>query len=174
MEMDNKVVEAILARRSIRSYEDRPVEDDKVDLLVRCAAAAPSAGNGRPTHFVVIKDRGTLEDLSKVHPYGAMLAKAPLAVAICADTEKTDLSRRYWEQDCAAAMENLLIGARALGLGAVWLGVCHLSDGGTRIQEILGVPGNVPVMGLASVGYPAESKRPHSGDPGDRLHLERW
>ncbi|MDD4836977.1 MAG: nitroreductase family protein, partial [Dethiosulfovibrio sp.] len=67
--MDNNVVNAILGRRSIRRYEDRPVEKEKIDALIRCASAAPSAGNGRPVHFVVIRDRVVLDGISKVHPY---------------------------------------------------------------------------------------------------------
>lgn len=172
--MDNKIIEAILGRRSIRRYTDRPVEKEKIDALVRCAAAAPSAGNGRPVHLIVIRDRVVLDGIAKVHPYGAMLAQAPLAVVFCADKDKNPLSRSYWEQDCAAAMENLLIAAHALELGAVWLGVCHLPDGGDEIRSMVHVPDHVPIMGIAAIGYPDEAKSPHSGEPGERLHLERW
>ncbi|SMG39918.1 nitroreductase family protein [Dethiosulfovibrio salsuginis] len=172
--MENKLIDVILARRSIRRYKDRPVEKEKIDALVRCAAAAPSAGNGRPVHFIVIRDRVVLDGIAKVHPYGAMLAQAPVAVVICADKDKNPLSRSYWEQDCGAAMENLLIAAQAMDLGAVWLGVCHLPDEGAEIRSMIHVPDHVPIMGIASIGYPDEEKRPHSGEPAERLHLERW
>lgn len=172
--MENKVIDAILGRRSIRRYKDQPVEKEKIDLMIRCASAAPSAGNGRPAHFVVIRDRVVLDGMSKVHPYGAMLAQAPMAVAICADKDKNALSQSYWQQDCAAAMENLLIAAHALGLGAVWLGVSSLPDGGSEIGSMIHVPEHISIMGIASIGYPDEEKRPHSGDPAERLHLERW
>ncbi len=170
----NPVIEAMLGRRSIRRYQERPVENEKIDALIRCAAASPSAGNGRPAHFIVVRDRETLMRMSDIHPYGTMLAKAPVAVVICGEKERSDLSSLYWEQDCAAAMENLLVAAEGMGLGAVWLGVCHLPDGGSAIAEVLQVPETVPVMGIASIGYPGEEKRPHSGDPQERLHLERW
>ncbi len=171
---DNEVIRTLLGRRSIRRYVDKPVEDDKIDLLIRCAAAAPSAANGRPAHFVVITDRGLLDRLAEAHPYGKMLAQAPLAFAICAVEPEIALAKPYWEQDCAAAMENLLIAAQGLGLGAVWLGVCHMPDRGTTIKELLRVPEDVPVMGLAAIGYPDEVKDPHNDVPRERLHRNRW
>ena len=78
--MENRaVLEGIRARRSVRRYADRPVEQEKVDLLLECACAAPSAANRRPWRFVVIRDRGNLNALAEVHPYGKMLFQAPLA-----------------------------------------------------------------------------------------------
>ena len=80
---NHAVLEGIRARRSVRRYADRPVEQEKVDLLLECACAAPSAANRRPWRFVVIRDRENLNALAEVHPYGKMLFQAPLALVVC-------------------------------------------------------------------------------------------
>ena len=122
---ENPAVAALLGRRSIRRFESREVEEERISLLLECACAAPSAAGTRPWHFVVVRDRGRLDALAQAHPYGKMLFQAPLAVVVCGDPGKSDLARLYWEEDCSAAMENLLVAAHALGLGGVWLGVQH-------------------------------------------------
>ena len=111
----------IMTRRSIRAYEAEPVSPELVETLLRAAMAAPSAGNQQPWRFVVIAERATLDRLAATSPYAGPLLRASLAVVVCGET----LGERhpgYWVEDCSAAMENLLLAAHALGLGAVWLG----------------------------------------------------
>jgi len=112
-------IEAILTRRSIRRFRDEPVSDDLIETLLRAAMAAPSAGNQQPWHFVVIRDRETLDTTSTVHPYATMAAEAALAIVVCGDTT-LEMHKGFWVQDCAAAIQNLLLAAHASGLGAVW------------------------------------------------------
>lgn len=173
-EFENPVIQAILARRSIRRFQQKPVEPEKVDCLVECACAAPTAANSRPWHFIVVDERAVLDALGEAHPYGKMLYQAPLAVVVCGDPEKSDFARLYWEEDCSAAMENLQIAAHALGLGSVWLGVRHSTEREQAVRHILGIPQKIAVLGIAAIGYPDEVKPPHEGiDPGS-LHLNRW
>lgn len=174
--MENRaVLEGIRARRSVRRYIDRPVEQEKVDLLLECACAAPSAVNRRPWRFVVIRDRGNLNALAEVHPYGKMLFQAPLALVVCGAILHDGEPNPWWEEDCAAAMQNILLAADGLGLSSVWLGVCHGRDGlPEKIEALLGTPRDVRAMGIAVVGYGAESKPPHHGVDEGVVHLERW
>lgn len=173
--MSKDKVRAILDRRSIRAYENKPVEPEKIDLLLECAGAAPSANNFRPWHFVTVTERATLDAIAEVHPYGKMLTQAPLAIIVCADPKRGDRFDAWWEQDCGAAMQNILVGATALGLGSVWLGVSHGSGGlPDRVRRILGIPAAIEVMGIASIGYGAEEKAPHSGIVKEENHRERW
>ena len=120
--MNDELINAILARRSIRKYTAEPVSDGKITKLLEAAMAAPSASNRRPWHFVIVTDREKLDELAEGHPYGKMLFEASLCIAMCGDP---DISSRFWVQDCSAATENLLLASVGLGLGVVWLGSIH-------------------------------------------------
>jgi len=169
------VLEGIRARRSVRRYADRPVEQEKVDLLLECACATPSAANRRPWRFVVIRDRENLNALAEVHPYGKMLFQAPLALVVCGTVLHEGKPNPWWEEDCAAAMQNILLAAEGLGLSSVWLGVRWGQEGlPEKIEALLGTPRDVRAMGIAVVGNGDERKPPHRGIDEGVVHLERW
>ncbi len=163
----------VLSRRSIRRYTDEPVTDAEVERLLRAAAAAPSAGNQQPWRFVVLRERRTLEAITGVHPYAKMLPCAPVAVLVCGDPGAGRWPQ-YWDQDCAAATQNLLIEAELLGLGAVWLGVHPLEERVEGIRALLGIPDTVVPFALVPVGRPAERKPPADRFDASRVHHERW
>ena len=163
----------VLSRRSIRKYTAAPVGDDLVEKLLRAAMAAPSAGNQQPWQFVVIRDRALLERIPQVHPYAKMLPEAPLAILVCGD-RRLERWPQFWDQDCAAATQNLLIAAEQLGLGAVWLGVYPLEERVDGLRDLLGVPHEVTPFALVPVGWPAERKDPSDRYDETRIHHERW
>lgn len=168
--MTKDTIKTIFSRRSIRKYTGEPVGEDDIQMLLEAAMAAPSASNIKPWHFVVVTQRETLDALADAHPHGKMLAQAPLCIAVCGDP---DLSR-YWEQDCSAATENLLVAAAALGLGAVWLGVHPRDDRVGFTRQILGIPENIVPLNLISIGHPAEEKEPRTQYDEARVHRGRW
>ena len=171
---EHPAIMTLLGRRSIRRFENRPVPEEAVALILECACAAPTAANNRPWHFVVVDDRGKLDALAGVLPYGKALFQAPLAVVVCGDPTKSDMSRAYWEEDCSAAMENIRGGAWALGIGSVWLGIHPVPGRPEAVRQILDIPGSGSVLGIAALGYPGEEKEPHAGvDPGV-VHQNRW
>ena len=135
-------MEAILTRRSVRQYTDGSIPEDTINKLLEAAMSAPSAGNQQPWQYIVIDDRSVLDDIPKVHPYSGMLKQAPLAIVVCGDMDR-ERHKGYWVQDCSAATQNLLIAARALGLGAVWLGVYPLEDRIKGISQLLNLPQSV-------------------------------
>lgn len=169
--MTEELIKAILARRSIRKYTAEPVSDGKITKLLEAAMAAPSASNRRPWHFVVVTDRGRLDELAEDHPYGKMLFEAPLCIAVCGDP---GASSRHWVQDCSAATENLLLAAVALGLGAVWLGVHPSEERVATVRRALGIPEAIVPLNLVSIGNPAEEKEPRTQYDDARVHRERW
>ena len=169
--MEKKLIEAILARRSIRKYTAEPIGRKDITTLLEAAMAAPSSSNRKPWHFIVITDRQTLDSLADVHPYGKMLFEAPLCIVVCGDTT---ISPSSWVQDCSAATENLLLGAVALGLGAVWLGVHPRANRVGPIKNLLKIPENVVPLNLISIGYPAEEKEPRTQYDELRVHREHW
>ena len=163
----------VLSRRSIRAYSAQPVSGEQIERLLQAAMAAPSAGNQQPWRFVVVTDRDTLAAIPSVHPYARMLVQAPAAIVVCATTEGLRWPA-FWDQDCAAAVENILIEAVTLGLGAVWLGVHPLEERVTGLRRLLDIPDEVTPFAVVALGHPAETKKPAARfDPG-RVHRERW
>lgn len=165
--------EAIHGRRSIRFYEDRPIEDEQVEAVLRAAMAAPSAGNQQSWRFIVVRDREQLQALAETTPYAQMLPRAGIGIVICADTH-TEKHPGYWVQDCAAAMQNLLLAVHGLGLGAVWLGFTPMEERVAGAARVLGLPRRVVVFGVAAIGHPAEAKvAVDRYDPG-KVFVDRW
>lgn len=154
-------IENIMTRTSIRQFRAQPVEQDKVDILLKAAMAAPSALNLQPWHFIVINDKETIALLSGKRP-----TNAPLMIAVCGDTDKTmlpDGSTKlpdFWVEDVSAATENLLLAAHALGLGAVWTGVYPAMDRTAEVANVLNCPQNIVPLAVVRVGYPDESPEP--------------
>ncbi len=160
----------VFARRSIRAYTGQPVSAEDIRSLLEAGMAAPSANNRQPWHFVVVRDRETLRELAEKHPYGKMLAGAAVAIAVCGDPSVSD----WWEQDCAAATENILIAAAGLGLGGVWLGCHGREERENAVRGILGVPGRLGVLSLICLGHPAEHKEPRTQYDEARVHRDRF
>lgn len=161
----------IFARRSIRRFQATPVEDSKLELILKAAMAAPSANNAKPWHFIVIRDRRTLDRLARVHPYARMCRQATLAIAVCADPA---LARRYWPLDCSAATQNILLAGTALGLGTVWLGVHPRPEREKPLKALLGMPVEMEILSIVALGYPAEKKPARTQYDPQRVHHERW
>lgn len=166
-------MEEIFKRRSIRKYQAREVEADKVEKLLKAAAAAPSAGNEQPWHFVVIRDRERLDRLAEIHPYAKMLKEAPLAIAVCADLSK-QRHEGFWVQDCAAATENILLEAVSLGLGSVWMGCYPAEDREKAVSDYLKVPAGFKTLSLVAVGYADQEKSEVDRLSDDLVHYEEW
>jgi len=172
-DQSNPVIQAILERRSIRSYGPEPVEKSKIDILLKSAMYAPSARNEQPWHFIVIDDRDLLERLEAAHPYASMLPGASHAILVCGDQE-LELSMNYWPVDCSNATQNLLLAAHAIGLGAVWLGVYPRQERQDAIRDIFKLPGHVHPFSLVSIGYPAEKKDIPERFREDRIRWNQW
>jgi len=164
---------AILSRRSIRKYTAQAVSDETITELLEAAMSAPSAGNEQPWRFLVIKDRETLNEIPRFHPYSRMLDHAPVAILVCGD-KRLEKYEGYWVQDCSAATQNILIAVQAKGLGAVWLGIYPLEERVAEFRKLLDIPDSVIPFALISIGYPAEQKPPSERFDASRIHHERW
>ena len=171
---DNSVIITILSRRSIRKFRSDAVPPEMRELLLECAFAAPSAHNRRPCHFIVLEDRAALDALAEVHDSGKMLFQAPLAIAVCAETASYPEGDLAWVEDCSAALENILVAAKGLGLEGVWLKVMGRHPRNERVRPVLGVPESVEIVGIAALGFGAEEKPPYEGIRVDRVHNNLW
>jgi nitroreductase len=166
-------MDPVLTRRSIRKYQDKPVPDDVLQDLLEAAMAAPSAGDERPWHFVVIRNPDDLAQAAGTQPNGNPLKNAPLAVLVCADLQLLKYEG-FWVQDCAASVQNLLIHACAKGLGTVWMGVYPHEERMQPLVEQFGLPEHVIPFALIPVGFPAEQKPPANRYNELRVHQDRW
>ncbi len=167
-----EAMDAILTRRSIRKYTSDPVSDEVVTQLLKAAMSAPTAAN-QCWRFVVIRDRNILQAITDFHPHAEMLKQAAVGIAVCADPTLEVLKGR-WPMDCAAATENILIGANALGLGACWVGIYPVEERIEGLRQLLDIPENVIPLSMVSLGYPAERKVPPARFKPDRIHRDRW
>ena len=156
------VLDAISTRTSIRAYQDRPVGADTVELLLRAAMSAPSARNRQPWAFIVVDDKALLRQLADSLPYAQSAAAAPMAVVVCGVLTESQgaTNAGWWVQDAAAASENLLLAAHAVGLGAVWTGVYSYEDRVRAVRNVLGLPRHVVPLNVIPIGYPAENPAP--------------
>ena len=159
---EQAVLDNIATRTSIRDYEARPVEKEKVEKMLRAAMAAPTAMNKQPWHFVVVDQRSVLDSLASANPNAKMLLKAPLAIVVCGDMDKVieGGGRDFWIQDASAATENLLLAAHAMGLGAVWTGAYPSEERSKAISATLSLPDNLVPLNMIVIGYPAEHPQP--------------
>ena len=164
------VMEAILARRSIREFEARPVEREKLQTLLEAGMAGPSGQNAQPWAFVVIDEPGCLEALR------ARLGKpsdAPAAIVVCGQPVD-EAGQRYWTLDCAAATENILLAAVELGLGTCWIGIYPKPDAIAVVTEALALPQGVTPLSLINVGYSTEDRPPRTQYDPARVSWQAW
>ncbi len=168
------IIDTIYARRSIRNYQEKPVEKEKLETLLKAAMAAPSAMNIKPWEFVVVTDPKTIDSIRSSLMFGKH--NAPAAIVVCGNTSFFEHPKAadFWVQDCSAATENILLAAVALGLGTVWLGVHPIHNFKKRISKILDLPKNVEPLNVIYVGYPAEEKKPRTQYDPDRVHWEKY
>ena len=166
-------LEAIMQRRSIRKYTDEAVSEEHIQILLDAAMAAPSACNAAEWHFVVITDRAALDEIPEMNPYAAMARQAPLAILVCAD-KKAEIYPGFWVQDASAAMENLLVAATALGLGAVWTGIHPIAERSVAFAKRFKLPEGVMPLGLAVIGHPAQALAPHGKADPAKIHRNAW
>jgi nitroreductase len=165
----------IFGRRSIRVFQPGKVSEETVRTLLEAAMAAPSAVAMDPWRFVVVRQRETLAKIVEGLPHGTMLNQAALGIFVCGDiTVANDGQLSYLLQDCSAAIENLLLAAHALGLGACWLGIHPREKRMAHVRRILELPENiVPVAGIA-LGRPGETKDPRTRYQDAYVSYEKW
>jgi nitroreductase len=165
-------IDAILTRRSIRKYTTEPVSTGAVTELLKAGMSAPTAA-GQIWHFVVVRKREILDAVTQYHPHAVMLKSAPVAILVCGDQPREALPGR-WILDCAAATENILIAANALGLGACWVGIYPVEERMTGMRKLLSIPEHIVPLSMVSLGYPAEKKDPPNRFRSDQIHYDAW
>ena len=159
-------------RRSLRQYQERTVEPEKVQLLKEAVLRSPSAKNAQPCEFIFVYDKTVIEKLSGSKPSGSQfLAGAPLAIVVLGDEEKTVT----WIEDCSIAATIAHLTAHSLGLGSCWIQIHNRPHSDSQsaeeyIQHLMGIPRNLRVVSIIAIGYGAEEK---PGHPESELDFSR-
>lgn len=167
----NESLENIFSRTSIRNYTDKKVESEKIDLILKAAMAAPSAMNRQPWEFIVVTDKKTLKKLAKIAPNAGYAKDSKLAFIVCGDNKISD---KFWEQDCSAATENLLLAVNSLGLGAVWCAVYPFDEKVKAVQELFNLPENIIPLNIIPVGYFEGKVTPKDKYKKEKIHNNKW
>lgn len=160
---------SIFERISVRKYQDKEVEQEKLNLLMKAAMAAPSAGNQQPWEFYIIKDKDIIEQLSHVHKYSHCLKNAPIAIVPVYRTKGLKFEE-YAHIDMSNACENLWLEATELGLGCVWLGIAPLKERMDAVKQIIGLDDDHQAFALMAIGYPNESRTQQDRYDPSRVH----
>lgn len=159
---------SIFHRRSIRKFTDQPVEKEKIELMLRAAMAAPSACNQQPWEYYVITGEENVQRLCACSPYAKFAVNAP--VMFCACYRKGCRIPIYAQIDLSASVENLLLEADELGLGATWIGIAPQEERMTAVEKALDMPDTLRPFALIACGYPAETKEPADRYEEKRVH----
>ena len=155
------VFTAIKKRRSIRAYSKEKITKEELEKLIDAMRWAPSAGNIQPWKFIIVSNTEIKHKLSIAALDQMFIEEAPIVVVVCAnekDSEGGYGSRGktlYCLQDTAAAIQNLLLAAYALGLGTCWIGAFNEEE----VRRILNVPIGVRPVAIVPVGHPSEKPR---------------
>ena len=178
------VLDNIFSRKSVRSYTEQKLSSEQIETLLKAAMAAPSGLNMQPWRFVVVTDQAVKEELAG--PRGGMIAQAAAVFVVCGqttmmmrpfgqpDAEPVATDNPNWNADCAAATENLLLAAEALGLGAVWTACYPYPERMINVREVLGLPEDVTPYCVVPVGYPAGDDQPKDKWKPENIHYDRW
>ena len=161
---------SIFHRISVRKYEDKPVEKEKIMQILKAGMQAPSACNQQPWEFYVVTDKKKIEALSKMTSYTGCAAKAPV-VLVSAYRLEGLVAPAFAQIDMSIAQENIWLETDALGLGGVWIGIAPMQDRMNLVHKILNLPKNLEVFSLFALGYPAEIREQQNRFDETRIHF---
>jgi nitroreductase len=166
-------MDAILKRHSVRSYSAEQIDNGTIEKIVHAAMSAPSAMGSRPWHFIVISGRDALNAIAKIHPYSQMLTVAQRAILVCGDVS-AEILPDFFQQNCAAATENILVAATDLGLGSVWVGLYPNEKYRRDFKKMFNLPDNIEPFALVPLGFPNHPLAPSNRFDASRVHLNAW
>jgi len=152
-----ELLEGIYTRRSVRQFTGQPVEREQLLEIIKAGTWAPSGLNNQPWRFAIVQDAAVRDNLAKLTKYHFVIEGAPACIAVFVD-------RRVMYHDVkdhqaiGACIQNMLLAAHALGLGAVWLGEILKNAEGVRTQ--LGLPEHLELMAVVALGHPAAKSHP--------------
>jgi len=156
------VLDVILKRYSCRAYQDKSIEQDKLDCILEAARLAPSARNMQDWRFVVVTDKAVKSQVAGTTNRPEVFEKAGAIIAACSNSDHVmRCGQAIGPIDVAIALEHICLQAADLGLGTCWIG----SFDADKVRQILAIPEDVAIIELMTVGYPADSKPEPKREP---------
>ncbi|MBQ2594093.1 MAG: nitroreductase family protein [Candidatus Riflebacteria bacterium] len=171
----NETLKTIHQRKSVRNYIEKEVTKEQLETIIKAAMAAPTAINAQPWQFLVVTDKALKAKYAEGNRQAEMINKCSALVVVCGDkTIGNERSWAYWDQDCSAATENLLLAVESLGLGAVWTGIYPGEDRIKTVKERFALPDNVVPLCVILVGYPDGTDQPKDKWKPERIHWNKY
>lgn len=167
------VLDAIFTRRSIRSFTGEIISDEDLTTILKAGFQAPSAHNRQPREYIVIKDEEILNTIPTFHPYTKMLPKAKCGIVVCGNKEKQS-EVGFLALDSAASIQNMLLAAHGLGLGAVWCGLYPIPELMGPMAELLGLPEDIVPISMVVVGIKDKDSKPIDRYNEDNIRYDKW
>ena len=168
------IYQAIRTRKSVRSFLNKDIEEDKLQRILEAVRLAPSAKNTQEWRFVVVRDRQKREQLARAADNQTFVGEAPVVIACCAETDKRVMrcGLECYPIDVAIAIDHLTLAAAAEGLGTCWIGAFESE----RVKQILGIPQEIIVVELLILGYPQDPaiKEKSRLKLAEIVHYEKW
>ena len=168
------VSEAIRLRKSVRSFDPREVEEEKLQRILEAARLAPSATNGQEWRFVIVREEGTRKELAVAAANQAFVGEAPILLVCCAETDHRRMScgLECFPIDVAIAIDHITLAAVEEDLGTCWIGAFDAKE----VKRILGIPDEIEVVELLPLGYPQDPslKNKNRLPLAEIIHYERW
>lgn len=162
------VFDTIMARRSIRSFTDKPVPHELVEFLLKAAMAAPSACNLQPWAFIAVDEPERLSRLKDTTGQGNY--NAPLAITVCGISSHIPWEGDGWIQDCGAAIQNIQLECVELGLASVCIGGFDEDE----LRLLLDIPDDVQPLCIVEIGYPAYEREPLTWYTDEAVHWQKY
>lgn len=167
------IIEGIMTRTSIRKFTGELIDEKQLDIILRAGFQAPTAHNFQPWEFVVVQDRDILQEIKDFHKYAKMIVDAGTAIIVCGDTDKQN-RRGFLVSDASAAIQNMLLAAHGLGLGAVWCGIYDREEFVENTKRVLKLPENILPIGIVVVGNKVEGRTPTDRYDEEKINYNRW
>jgi len=168
--MRSAVFDVIKERSSIRDYADKPIENEKLDMILESARLAPSASNSQPWHFYVVRNKGKLAELGAKMPFGSQvvinsfISNAPVVIVatggpigLVRKALSFIINKKWYYLDIGIALEHMTLTAWDLGIGSCWIGWFDEK----KIKKLLDIPKDQEVIAMLTLGYPAEGAKVH-------------
>lgn len=169
-----ETLKAIMSRRSIRKFKNDIIPDSYIRIILEAAMNAPSAGDGRPWHFVIINDRKKLDMIAdKIDDGNDMFKNAPLAIMVCGDKGKEGFPG-FYPQDCSCACQNIYLAAHDLGLGSVWIAIWSVEPRIRGIRDVIDIPENITPFAIFPIGFPDEELPTEYRYDENLVHHNEW